>query len=175
MNRSYSVLSLTLAAVLAAACSSGPELRVARDPGTDLAAYRTFGYGPSSERDPTPLFTQQLQRTTSEMLARHGYRHSETDPDLRVHFIAAVADRVELRSTGATGPRGRWLGTTGVESVPYREGTLAIVLVDTRRNKVVWRGVAEGRLSAAQQRDPGALTAAAVNEIFRAFPAGPTP
>ena len=173
MKRSLSLLAVTLAAVLAAACSSGPELRIARDPGTDLAAYRTFGYAPSSGSDPTPLFTQHLQRATTEQLARHGYRYSEADPDLRVRFVATVADKVELRNTGTPGPRGFWIGSTGVESVPYREGTLAIDLVDTRRNTVVWRGVAEGRLSSAQQRDPGAMTTAAVNEIFGAFPDGP--
>lgn len=172
MKRSLSLLAIAGAAVLAAACSSGPELRVARDPGADLAAYRTFDYAPAAGTDPTPLFTQHLQRATTEQLARHGYRYSETDPDLRVRFVAAVANKVELRSTGTVGPRGYWIGSTGVESVPYREGTLAIDLVDTRRNTVVWRGVAEGRLSTAQQRDPGAITAAAVNEIFGAFPDG---
>lgn len=172
MKRSLSFLAVAVAATLAAACTSGPELRVARDPGTDLASYQTFGYAPPRGVDPTPLFTQQLQRAARDELERHGYRYSDTDPELRVHFVAVVADKTELRSSSATvGPRGYWIGA-GVESVPYREGTLAIDLVDLRRNQVVWRGVAEGRLSAAQQRDPGATTAAAVHEIFRAFPDG---
>ncbi|MBX3606400.1 MAG: DUF4136 domain-containing protein [Piscinibacter sp.] len=159
------------AALLAlTACATQPDVHADRDASVDLRAYRTFAwFDTGSAPAYAGLWSRHLQQATRQQLERQGYVYSEVQPDLRVNLIVAVKDKVELRSAPTGGRLYGWRHA-GVESVPFREGTLAIDLVDARRNALVWRGVAEGRLTDAQVREPAQLAASAVSEIFAAFP-----
>lgn len=166
---------LALCGVLAG-CAAGPDLRVDRDPSVDLKAYKTYAWFDRVSADNGSygsLVTRHLKLAAEEQLARQGYTYSEQQPDLRVNFVAGVVDRTELRSTTTAGrfyPYRGW--STGMETVNVREGTLVIDLVDARRNALVWRGVAEGRIDADQSKAPGLLAEAAVQQIFTMFPDG---
>lgn len=155
--------------VLLAGCASSPHVRVDRDPGADLGAYKTFAFleAPSDAAGYASLVTQQLRRSSRERLEKLGYAYSESNPDLRVNFSLKLADKFEIRSTpGFHGYRG-W--GSGVQSSAYREGSLRIELVDAGRNAVVWQGVAQGRI------DPQATAEridAAVIEILDRLPVG---
>lgn len=175
--RPFLLTSLAAAALVAlAGCASAPDVRVDRDPGTDLKQYRTFGYHERAGTDGgryASLLTQHLKTATRRHLERQGYTYSEHDPDLRVHFLLNIDERIDVRSLPATvgvhGYRG-WGG--GVQTTHYRQGTLAIDLVDARRAALVWRGVAEGRLDADAAQAPAGSVDAAVGQIFAAFPDG---
>jgi hypothetical protein len=96
--------------------------------------------------------------------------YDERNPDLRVNYALQVVDKQELHST----PRGhlgyRAWAYNGVETVAFRQGTLAIDLVDVRRNALVWRAVAEGRLDSQAMEQPGPTIDAVVGEMFTRFP-----
>lgn len=151
-------------------CASGPDLRVDRDPAVDLKAYKTYAWFDRTPNDSGgygSLLTRHLKLAAEQELARQGYVYSEQQPDLRVNFVVGVVDRAELRSV----PAGRFYRS--IETVSQREATLVVDLVDVRRNALVWRGVAEGRLDPAQAQAPGALAESAVKQIFAVFPDGP--
>jgi hypothetical protein len=160
-----------------AACATKPALRHDHDPSADFKSYKTFAfYDQASGSGPhhyTTLLSSRLQQATRAQMERHDYIYSEHDPDLRVNLQLKVVDRQELRSThggrGFYGYRG-WSG--GLETVEYRQGTLAVDLVDTHRNALVWRGLAEGRLDTKASEQPGPARDAAVAEIFSSFPDG---
>jgi hypothetical protein len=79
-----------------------------------------------------------------------------------------VREKQEVRSApGARGFHGyRGWVSTDIETVDYKQGTLAIDLADTRRNALVWHGVAEGRLDAKAMEQPGPAIDAAVGQIL---------
>jgi hypothetical protein len=163
-------IAAALAAV--AGCASRTEVRRDRDPAANLHAYRTFAfYEPLSvdgSRYSTLLGTR-LKQATRAQLERSGYAYSEREPDLRVNLFLAVRERQELRS--AAGAHGWYRGLGhGSETVAYRQGTLAIDLVDARRRVLVWQGVAEGRIDREAAESPGRVIDDVVGEIFAGFP-----
>jgi Domain of unknown function (DUF4136) len=170
------LIALALGITMIGACASVPTTRIDRDPQADLKSYKTFGFyelAAAARPQYATIMSGRLKRATREQLERLGYTYSEEHPDLRVNYVLNVQDRQELRSTtqpGFFGYRG-WAGS-GIETVNYRQGTLAIDLVDAQKNALVWRGVAEGRISAKDSKQPGATVDAAVNEIFVNFPNG---
>jgi hypothetical protein len=152
-------------AALAAGCAAPLDVRHDQDPAVDLRAYKTFGFYDEADNGPVSLIGRHLKQATREQLERQHYVYSERNPDLRVAMLLMVNQHPELRSTGArpVGYRG-WGG--GVESTQVRDGTLRIDLVDTRRNALVWQGVAEGRVDAQALRNPAQTVQQVVAELF---------
>ena len=111
-------------------------------------------------------------QATREQLQRLGYRYVQGNPDLRVNILLTVEPRQEIHSTPASVGRFAYRGWVpyAVETVHYREGTLAIDLVDVKRNSMVWRGIAGDRISRGDIRNSGATIDAVVRGLFAAFP-----
>jgi hypothetical protein len=170
--RSLTFFALAVA-MAAAGCTSQPDLRRDSDPAVDLVAYKSFGFfePPGAGAAPyTGLLANRLELATRRQLEAH-YAYAERDPDLRVHLYLSIVERQELRSTPTARLMGfhEWGGN--VETIAYRKGTLRIDLVDARKNRLVWRGVAEGRLDAKALENPGPLVEETVRQIFAGFPA----
>jgi Domain of unknown function (DUF4136) len=162
----------TLAFVaLAAGCASKPDVRHDQASGTDFGAYKTFAFYESGSASYASLLEQRLRQATRAELERQRYVYDERNPDLRVNYALHVIDKQELQSmpsAGRFGYRG-WYGTS-LQTVEYRQGTLAIDLVDARRDALVWRAVAEGRLDSKAIEQPGPAIDVAVGELFARFP-----
>lgn len=176
--RKLSLAPLAAASWLLVACSSGPTVRVDRDPATDMHAYKSFAFFERTSLDHgryASLQSQRVRRATREELEKQGYVYNERMPDLRVNVDVHVRSKQALRSApGATRPGGyrAWSGARGIDTVDYRDGTLSVDLVDARRNALVWRGVAEGRVDEQAMKDPNSTIEAVVGEIFEGFPHG---
>jgi hypothetical protein len=157
-----------------AGCATAPDTRVQSAPGVDLHEYKTFAFYERAAPGQTTYATimgKRIRQATREQMQRLGYQYDESSPDLRVNIAVQVRNRQELRSTPQAGAYPfRALRPASVESVEYREGFLAIDLVDTRRNAAVWRGVAHDRLSQKQIDDAGATIDTVVRELFARFP-----
>jgi hypothetical protein len=156
-----------------AGCATKPDIRLDRDPSVDLSAYKTFAFfEPVATDRPrySTLLSGHLKHATLDQLQKHNVVYSQSNPDLKVNLFLSVVDRMELRSTPAGRGlyRSRW--GSDVETVDYRKGTLVVDLVDARRNALVWRGVAEGRVDEQSIKDPGPAIAAVVREIFANYP-----
>ncbi|MGH8549383.1 MAG: DUF4136 domain-containing protein [Methylococcales bacterium] len=175
-----------LSIVLLSGCTTGPTLRVDKDPGADMAAYKTFGFFDPLGTDRTQystLVTSWLKQAVQTQMQRIGYAYNEKDPDLRVNFFLNITQKQEIRSapsmgTGFYGYRGRMYGAWGgypydIETVTYQEGTLNIDLVDAKRKALVWQGLAEGRVKDESIRNPGPAIDRVVAEIFSNFPNPP--
>jgi hypothetical protein len=180
---------VSVLALFAAGCATGPTIRVDKDPSTDLTQYKTFGFFDQVATDRaqySTILTERLKQATRIQMERVGYTETKQDPDLRVNFYVNVVQKQEIRSTpsatvgmGYYGYRGGMYGAWGgypydVDTVDYREGTLSIDLVDARKNQLVWQGVAEGRVSDEVRQNPGPAIDAVIAEIFRNFPNPPS-
>jgi hypothetical protein len=160
-------LAATSVAVLAA-CAAPLEVRHDQDPAVDLRTYKTFAFYDEPALGPASLIGRHLVQATREQLERQQYVYSERNPDLRVALLLLVREHPELRGTPGRGAYG-YRGFGGVEGTLVRDGTLRIDIVDTRRNALVWQGVAEGRVDAKSMRNPGQAVHDVVAEIFARY------
>jgi hypothetical protein len=182
ITRRATLTAVALFAALSAGCSSTPHVRVDKDPSADIRTPRTFAFFTQVATDKQPytsLVTARLKQATRTQLERQGYTYTEENPDLRVNLFLNMVDRTELRSSPSAGRTfyfhragyGTWSAYPGdLETVNYRQGTLAIDLVDAKRSTLIWQGIAEGRVSAKAMKDPGPAIDRAVAEIFADFP-----
>ena len=176
---------LALAALLLAACASGPRVSSEADPSADFTRYRSFAfYSPlaiESQGYSTPTSTRIRQAARAQMEAR-GYVYDERQPDLWVNLNAYLQERTDVSTIPEVdydyyySYRARsyvavpyWRDRTSVRR--YNEGTLNVDLVDARQNRMVWTGVAVGRASRnTAPAERGVQIDAAMAEIFARYP-----
>jgi len=177
-------VAVLAAALLATACSSGPEIRRDVSPSANFGAYKTFGFFPELATDRAgyeTVFTARLKDATRRQMEMKGYSYTETDPDLLLNFYANVEDKQEIRSTPASvgyyggyygyrGAFGYGMSTPTVETYEYKQGTLTIDLVDRAKNALVWNATAEGRVSKEARKNPGPAIDAVVTEMMGPLP-----
>ena len=185
--RSLTTVRLWLVAVAIAAlagCASGPKLFVNEDPGADFGGYRTFGFSTPLGTD-SPQYSSMLSTflkdATRRELESRGYRYVDSDPDLLVNFYVKTKEKVTSTSVptgpaygaGYYGYRGMNYGVwTGYETEvrQYTEGTLNIDLVDTRLKRLVWEGVAVGRVRDDIRENLKPAIDGVVTQIFAKYP-----
>jgi hypothetical protein len=164
---------IALPLLIAAGCTSRPEIRLDKAPSLDAGGYRSFAFFDPVSTDKslyTTIISGRLKKATRDELERRNYVYDEKNPDLRVNFSLSVVDRQEIQSMPAGGAFGARFGLSEIDTVNYRQGTLNVDLIDTRVNEVVWHGVAEGRVSRKSVEEPGPAVDKVVSELFVGFP-----
>lgn len=173
-------------ATLVASCASGPQIKSDYDSTVDFSQYRTFGFfsplgieGPSYSTIYGSVFREAISR---EMEAK-GYTKSDR-PDLLINVSARLKDKTSVTTTTDPFPtyygyrRGfydPWSGypygtTTHVNQ--YTEGTVNIDVVDAKAKKMIFEGVAIGRLKEDRSNEEVRQAInSAVAKMFEAYPA----
>jgi Domain of unknown function (DUF4136) len=173
---------IALAALMLAACETGPQIRSVSEPGANLSSYRTYSFAaqPGTNRggNVTPLTTFFETAITREMNAR-GYQQVESGGDLMVNFNARVTEKADIQSTPGPGPyygygyygyRGGLYAGPEVQTVRYKVGTANVDVVDAKRKVVVWEGIAEQELNSDIMRNPQPAIDNVVAKMFTQFP-----
>jgi hypothetical protein len=148
--------------LLVTACASGPKIQTNYDPSVDFGKYRTYGFftpmsieGEHYSTIYGAIFREAIGR---EMEAR-GYVPSEA-PDLLINVSASMQEKIQVSQTSAPPYHGGYYGYRAGFYDPwggygwnnqthvsqYTEGTINIDLVDRAQKRMVWEGVAIGRL-----------------------------
>lgn len=182
--RNVALLALGCIGALLWGCSTAPEIRADKDPSANLASYRTFAFFDALATEKSgysSLLTNRLKSATQRELELRGIKLDTSAPQLLVNFNVNIENRTDVQSapTGAgfygyrAGMYGPWSGyPQDVYTTHYKQGTLAIDLVDSTKRQLVWQGVAEGRIRKAATEDPGTAIDTVVSAIFQKFPAG---
>jgi hypothetical protein len=144
-------LALAAAASLVAAACASLNIDSFVERGIDFRQYRTYDWGPAetlSTGDPrldnNRFFHERLQADVEKALGLRGFEKAATStPDLVIHYHTIITQRVE-----PNGVDQKYGYCDGCEPYVYDAGTLVIDLVDTRTNKMVWRGWADGSMDA---------------------------
>jgi hypothetical protein len=168
-----SAVCVALAVPFATGCASRPEIRLDKNPSFNVGHYQTFGFYEPMSTDKslyTTIISGRLKNAARQELESRNYVYDQTNPDLRVNFALTVVDRQEVRSTPHAGPAGWRFGWADIDTVNYRQGTLALDLVDARKKELVWQGIAEGRVSRKAVENPGPAVDEVVSELFDGFP-----
>ena len=172
------------AVLLLAACATGPRVTSDVDPSANFAQYRTFAFYTPLAIESQGYATLTSGRTKdaarAQMEAR-GYVYDEKSPDLWVNLNAYMQEKTGVVSVPEVdydyyySYRARryvsvpyWRDRTDVYQ--YTEGTLNVDLVDARENRLVWTGVAVGRVGRTKPEERGAKIDAAIAEIYLRYP-----
>ena len=175
------------AAVLLASCASKPTIESDYDHTIDFSQYKTYGFfSPMGIENPnySSIFGSIFRDAISREMESRGYTMSD-NPDLMINVSGRLQDKTKVTTTSdpymsggyygyRRGAYGTWGGygygtTTHVSN--YTEGTINVDMVDREQKRMVWEGVAVGRVNEKRSNDE---TRQAINsgitEMFAGYP-----
>jgi hypothetical protein len=142
----------------------GPEVKVDAEPGTDFAAYKTFGWSETQEPGPNPANHLRITRAVERELKSKGLKPSGgAPPDLRLHYFGYIEQKLK----GTSHQEESYQPTADVKTVVdfsrVKEGTLILELYGRTSGRLLWRGVAMEPVAPADE------TEAQINRMVKAL------
>lgn len=173
-----------VAAMVLAACATGPRVRTDYDPSADFSQYRTWGwYSPIAMEQSgySSWISERIKANIQREMTARGYRFDAASPDLKVNFQGVVQDRTDVHSMPRADFQYYWsYRARTYVAVPvwydeavvsnYTEGTLTVDLVDSVKNHMVWTGDAIGRVVRSKPEERAADLDASISAIFAKYP-----
>lgn len=122
------------------------------DPEVDFQTYRTYAWGPADalptgdpRLDNNPFFDDRMRGAVDGELAERGLTVAPaTEADLVVHYHISIRERIDVVTVDREYGYEPGYDTAVRE---WQEGTLMVDLVDTRTNRVIWRGWAQSDMA----------------------------
>lgn len=159
VSRFRAAVLTAVALFLLAGCASGPQFQSDYDRTVDFSGYKTYGFfDPLSIEGPnySTIFGATFREAIGREMEARGYIKS-AQPDLLINVAAQLQEKVQVTQYDTMpayyGYRGGyyapWVGygwNTQTHVSQYTEGTVNIDMVDRAQKKMVWEGVAIGRL-----------------------------
>jgi hypothetical protein len=186
MKKSLSLFLFAAVAFLLAACSSGPKIKADYDPSVDFSQYQTFNfYKPMGIENPnySSLIGQMFRDAITREMEQRGYTLAD-DPDLMMNVSAILEDKTKVTTYndpmygGYYGYRrgfyDPWYGYgygTSTHVSQYTEGTVNIDMVDAKAKRMVWEGIAVGRVNEDRSNEEVRQAInSGVTEMFASYP-----
>jgi len=180
-------LTLTAAALLLASCASGPAIETDYDHEVDFTKYRTYGFfNPMGIENPnySSIYGSIFREAIGKEMDSRGYTRSD-NPDLLINVSGRLQEKTKVTTTSdpymaggyygyRRGMYGAWGGygygtTTHVSN--YTEGTVNVDIVDRAAKRMVWEGVAVGRVKEDRTNEQRRQAIqAGIKEMFAAYP-----
>ena len=166
----FSRLVLTAAvATLLASCASKPTIESDYDPTIDFSQYRTYGFfNPMGIENPnySSIYGAIFRDAIGKEMESRGYTRSD-NPDLMINVSGRLQEKTRVITTSdpymgrgyynyRRGYYGTWGGygygrTTHVSN--YTQGTINVDIVDRAMKRMVWEGIAVGRVNEKRTND----------------------
>jgi hypothetical protein len=142
--------AVAICALAVTGCATTMSLSSHVERGLDFGRYRTYDWGPADalptgdpRLDKNPFFKDHVEGAVEKQLAARGFEMSTSGtPDLLIHYHASITQRIDVNRVD----RGYgYCYTDDCQSgvIEYEAGTLVLDIVDTRTNRVIWRGWAQ--------------------------------
>ncbi|WP_129777988.1 DUF4136 domain-containing protein [Peristeroidobacter soli] len=180
--KSIATGTLSLMVALLAACASKPTIRSNVDPTADFSRFQTYGYFDevTGRKSPYDSFaTTYIKNAIDHEMQLRGFEKSK-NPQLLVNTHVQTKDKVQVTETpyggGYYGYRyGMYGWGAGVSTTVdnYTEGTLNVDVVDVASKKLLWEGIAVGRIHDKARDNPQPAVNEVVSQIFEKFPKQP--
>ncbi len=178
--------------LLMGACSNQPSYIIDHDANTDFSRYQTYRWYDDVHDTELAEYRQynssdeRVRTYVDRELRNSGFTESQTGKaDFWVNYSVSTQDRMKIDnfsgypSAGMHGAMG--VGTygsgvsVGYSSGPsvreYKEGTVVLDVIDTGSSKVVWRGIAEGRMKKSLSiKDKNRIASEVARELLADFP-----
>ena len=138
--------TLALSGLVLTGCAPVMHVSSYAGRGIDVTQYRTYNWAPDDQLatgdprlDNNRFFLERLQADVDKQLATRGFEKPISGtPELLLHYHASIKQRLDVN--GADQPYGY---CNDCKPYVYDAGTILIDFVDTRTDKLVWRGWAE--------------------------------
>jgi len=171
---------LMIMMALMAACASKPTIRSNVDPSADFAKFQTYGFfdevtGKKAAYD--SFATRYIKTAIDNEMQKRGLQKSN-NPQLLVNTHVQTKDKVKVTEnpSGYYGYRyGMYGWGAGVSTTVdnYTEGTLNVDVIDSATSRLVWEGVAVGRIHESARDNPQPAVDEVVRQVFEKFPRQP--
>jgi hypothetical protein len=186
-NRFSRIVILAGIAIVLASCASKPTIQSDYDHSIDFTKYKTYGFfNPMGIENPnySSIYGSIFRDAISKAMESRGYTKSDK-PDLMINVSGRLKDKTKVTTThdpymggGYYGYRGGRYGTWGgygygssTHVSSYTEGTVNVDMVDHELKKMVWEGVAVGRVSEKKtNEETRANIQAGIQEMFAGYP-----
>lgn len=178
---------LTGIAMLLASCASGPTIESDYDHTIDFSVYETYGFfSPMGIENPnySSIYGSIFRASISEEMESRGYTESD-NPDLMINVSGRLQDKTKVTTTsdpymgggyygyrrGAYGAWGGYGYGTSTHVSNYTEGTINVDIVDRDLKRMVWEGVAVGRINEKNTNEERRTNIhAGIKEMFAGYP-----
>lgn len=183
VQRKLAIGAVTVVTAVLASCASKPSIRSNQDPAADFSKYQTFGFFDEVSKQATAydsFATRYIKTAVEREMSSRGFQKNE-QPQLLVNIHVQTKDKVRVTETPSAsygyygyryGAYGWGAGVhTSVDN--YTEGTLNLDVVDRAQSKLLWEGIAIGRISDKSREDPQTAIDAVVKQVFERFPKQP--
>ena len=180
-------LVITVTALFLSGCASKPTIQSDYDPTIDFSAYKTYGFfNPMGIENPnySSIYGSIFRDAISKEMESRGYKLSES-PDLIINVSGRLQDKTRVTTSPDLHMHGGyyayrrgfydpWGGygngsTTHVKS--YTEGTVNVDLVDRQLKRMVWEGIAVGRVNENKTSDETrASIYSGIQKMFARYP-----
>jgi hypothetical protein len=181
------LILLASTAALLAACASKPTIESDYDHTIDFSQYKTYGFfNPMGIENPnySSIYGSIFRSAISKEMESRGYRVSD-NPDLLINVSGRLQNKTKVTTTsdpymgggyygyrrGAYGAWGGYGYGTSTHVSNYTEGTVNVDMVDRTAKRMVWEGVAVGRVNEKKTNDETrANIYSGIQEMFAAYP-----
>ncbi|MGA9574780.1 MAG: DUF4136 domain-containing protein [Lysobacterales bacterium] len=173
--------------MLLAGCASGPAIETDYDHTVDFSQYKTYAFfNPMGIENPnySSIYGSIFRDAISKEMESRGYRLSD-NPDLLINVSGRLQDKTKVTTSSnpymaggyygyRRGAYGAWGGygygtTTNISN--YTEGTVNVDIVDRAAKRMVWEGVAIGRVHENRTNEEKRENIfAGIQEMFAAYP-----
>ena len=178
---------LTSAVMLLASCASKPTIETDYDHTIDFSKYTTYGFfNPMGIENPnySSIYGSIFRAAISKEMESRGYKMSD-NPDLMINVSGRLQDKTKVTTTsdpymgggyygyrrGAYGAWGGYGYGTQTHVSNYTEGTVNVDMVDRNLKRMVWEGVAVGRVNEKKtNEETRANINAGIQEMFAGYP-----
>jgi hypothetical protein len=179
-------LVLSVVFMSLAGCASKPVIQSDYDHSIDFTGYRTYGFfKPMGIENPnyTSIYGAVFRDAIGKEMESRGYVKSE-NPDLLINVSGKLQEKTRVTTTadpyfgGYYGYRAGYYGAWGgygygasTHVSQYTEGTINVDLVDREQKRMVWEGIAIGRVrEKATHDETRAGIYEVIQDMFAAYP-----
>lgn len=177
----------TVALMFLTACSSGPKIESDYDHTIDFSQYKTYGFfSPMGIENPnySSIYGSIFRDAISKEMNSRGYRMSD-NPDLMINVSGRLQQKTKVTTTsdpymgggyygyrrGAYGTWGGYGYGTQTHVSNYTEGTVNVDMVDRAEKRMVWEGVAVGRVNEKKSNEETREAIySGIQEMFAGYP-----
>jgi len=181
------LMFITGTVTLIASCASKPDIKTDYDHSIDFGQYKTYAFfNPMGIESPnySSIYGSIFREAISKEMQSRGYTKSD-NPDLLINVSGRMQDKTKVTTTSdpymsggyygyRRGRYGAWGGygygtTTHVSN--YTEGTVNVDMVDRVQKRMVWEGVAVGRVKENKTNEETRNNIhAGIQEMFSGYP-----
>jgi hypothetical protein len=169
MRNLFRTIATLTAVTLITACASSTKIQSDYDHSVDFSQYKTYGYySPMGIENPnySSLLGQMFRSAIDAQMKPRGYVISN-NPDILINVSARLEDKTKVTTMsdphmggGYYGYRGGmydpWGGYgygTSTHVSQYTEGTINVDMVDVKQKRMIWEGIAIGRVNEKEKND----------------------